>query len=132
MRYFAAIEIPENENEAFGAVVPDVSGCFSAGDTFEEAVDNIQEALVLQLEDILERGGELPEPRSPVDFMDEYPGWSLTSVAVDPQQLSNKAVRINITMPEGLLYAVDIAAKGQRMKRSAFLAQAAAEKLKTA
>lgn len=132
MRYFVAIELPQKDTEAFGAVVPDVPGCISAGDTYEEALDNAQEALVLQLEDILERGGEIPAPRDPVSILEEYPGWSIASIEVDPQQLSNKAVRINITLPEGLLYAVDQAAKGKRMARSAFLAQAAAEKLKTA
>jgi predicted RNase H-like HicB family nuclease len=37
MRYPIAIE-PGTETEAFGVVVPDLPGCFSAGDTMEEAM----------------------------------------------------------------------------------------------
>lgn len=37
MRYPVAIE-SGTETEAFGVVVPDLPGCFSAGDTMEEAM----------------------------------------------------------------------------------------------
>ena len=44
MRYPVAIE-PGTETEAFGVVVPDLPGCFSAGDTMEEAMAKAEEAI---------------------------------------------------------------------------------------
>jgi predicted RNase H-like HicB family nuclease len=37
MRYPIAIE-PQTDENAYGVVVPDLPGCFSAGDTLEEAI----------------------------------------------------------------------------------------------
>lgn len=41
----------EAEEGGFTAVVPDLPGCISEGDTFEEAKANIAEAIELYLED---------------------------------------------------------------------------------
>ena len=43
MKYPIAIE-PGAADHAFGVVVPDLPGCFSAGDTLDEAIDNAREA----------------------------------------------------------------------------------------
>lgn len=43
----------------------DVSGCISQGDTFEEAVENIKDALGLCLEAAADEHTELPEPSAP-------------------------------------------------------------------
>ena len=43
MRYPIAIE-PGSEMTAFGIVVPDLPGCFSAGDTLDEALAGAEEA----------------------------------------------------------------------------------------
>ena len=48
MKYFIAIE-PGTDDTAFGVVVPDLPGCFSSGDTLEEAIDNANEAAKLWL-----------------------------------------------------------------------------------
>jgi len=39
MYYPIAIE-PGDDTHAFGVVVPDLPGCFSAGDTLDEAMEN--------------------------------------------------------------------------------------------
>ena len=49
MRYPVAIE-PGTEVEAFGVVVPDLPGCFSAGDTMEEAMAKAEEAITAWIE----------------------------------------------------------------------------------
>ena len=38
--YSVIVQSPENGNEAWGMIVPDIPGCFSAGDTLEEALEN--------------------------------------------------------------------------------------------
>jgi len=44
MKFTIAIE-PGTKKTAFGIVVPDLPGCFSAGDTVEEAFDNAREII---------------------------------------------------------------------------------------
>ena len=54
MRYPVAIE-PGTATEAFGVVVPDLPGCFSAGDTVEEAMAKTEEAIAAWIETARER-----------------------------------------------------------------------------
>ncbi len=49
MKYPIAIESGDADH-AFGVVVPDLPGCFSAGDTLDAAIDNAREAIELWLE----------------------------------------------------------------------------------
>lgn len=44
------------------ARVPDLEGCYSSGDTIEDARENVKEAISLYLEDIREEGKPLPPP----------------------------------------------------------------------
>jgi predicted RNase H-like HicB family nuclease len=41
---------------------PSLPGCYSQGDTVEESLSNIKEAIQLCLEDMREAGEELPDP----------------------------------------------------------------------
>lgn len=52
------------KDEAGGYVVicPVLPGCYSQGETIEEAEDNIREAILLCLDEMEERGEPLPEP----------------------------------------------------------------------
>ena len=132
MHYFIAIELPKKgEDTAYGVVVPDIPGCFSAGDTLDEAIVNAEEAIVLQLEDMIERNLELPDPSPPEKLAKKYRGWMFVGLDVDPQQLSTKAKRINVTIPEGVLYMIDRAAEKSHTNRSAFLTEAALTKIKS-
>jgi predicted RNase H-like HicB family nuclease len=45
MQYPIAIETGD-EKHAYGVVVPDLPGCFSAGDTLDEALTNARETMV--------------------------------------------------------------------------------------
>jgi predicted RNase H-like HicB family nuclease len=63
MRYPVAIE-PGTESEAFGVVVPDLPGCFSAGDTMEEAMAKAEEAIAAWIETALDLGQDIPQPSS--------------------------------------------------------------------
>ncbi len=131
MRYYIALEIPDDDHTAVGVVVPDIPGCFSAGDTLDEAIANAEEAITLQLEDMIERNLELPVPSSIESFMDDYKEstWAFVGVEIDPQQLSTKARRINITVPEGALYLIDRAAEKAHTNRSAFLYESALSRI---
>ena len=54
--------IYEKGETNWGAIVPDLPGCVSIGDTLEEVQENVKEAISLYLEVLAERGEALPEP----------------------------------------------------------------------
>lgn len=43
------------------AVIPTLPGCYSQGETVEEALANAQEAVLLTVEDMRERGEPIPD-----------------------------------------------------------------------
>ena len=113
--------------QAYGVVVPDLPGCFSAGDTLNEAMDNAREAVELWLEVAIDDGMASPEP-SPLDVHQrkrEFKGWTWGLVTVDIASLSDKAERINITLPSRVLRRIDQAAKEAGESRSGYIARRA-------
>lgn len=126
MRYPIAIE-PGDAKHAFGVVVPDLPGCFSAGDTLDEAVDNAKESIELWLETVIDDGGAIPEPRSITEHQSnpEYSGWIWALVALDLAELSDKVERVNVTLPARVLRRIDAAAKAAGESRSGFIAHLA-------
>lgn len=62
MKFVIAIE-PGDTTHAFGVVVPDLPGCFSAGDTLDDAIDQAREAIDFYCETLIEDGGEVPLAR---------------------------------------------------------------------
>ena len=111
----------------FGVTVPDLPGCFSAGDTFDEALDAVVEAIDLHLEGIVEEGGEIPAPRAIAehranpDFADGV--WA--AVEVNVSRFDGRAEKINITLPRRLLAKIDDYVRAHGESRSGFLAEAA-------
>ena len=61
MQYTVIIEKGDN---SFGAYVPDLPGCVAVGETKEEALQLIQEAIEFHLEGMKEEGQAIPEPIS--------------------------------------------------------------------
>lgn len=61
IKYPIAIE-PGDDHHTFGVVVPDLPGCFSAGNTIDEAVENSKEAISPSIETVLDDGGTVPAP----------------------------------------------------------------------
>lgn len=108
MLYPIAIEKGDDQT-AYGVSVPDVPECFSAGDTFEEAVINAKEALELHFEALAEQG-QLPPLASSIDhFMTrpDYEGWVWALVEIDLEPFLGKASKINVTLPNLLTRKID-------------------------
>ncbi len=110
----------------YGVTVPDLPGCFSAGRTVDEALAMAQEAIELHLEGMIEEGEAIPQPkgieahRTNRDFRDGI--WAM--VSIDESTLRVKAVRLNITMPERVVDAVDRFAAEHGETRSGLLVRA--------
>ena len=67
MRY--AVIVEEGEN-SFGAYVPDLPGCAAVGETREEVLQLIQEAIEFHIEGLREDGQPVPEPTSSIEYIE--------------------------------------------------------------
>ncbi|MBW6511554.1 MAG: type II toxin-antitoxin system HicB family antitoxin [Desulfuromonadaceae bacterium] len=127
MRY--PIVIHKDETSDYGVTFPDLPGCFSAGDTIEEAIINAQEAAECHIEGILLDSEPVPVPtdiekyKENSDYQDGV--WAL--VDVDLSKLSLKSKRVNVTIPERILNSIDYYAKKHGETRSGLLTQAVTE-----
>lgn len=90
MKYPIAIE-PSDQSHAFGVVVPDLPGCFSAGDTLESAHQNAKEAITSWIEMELYEGHTIPTPSNIEDWAkkEEFKGWPFDIVDVS---FNNKSI----------------------------------------
>ena len=126
MRYPIAIETG-GQDSAFGVVVPDLPGCFSAGDTLDEALVNAQEAIAAWVEAELDAGRGIP-PASELGALQRqraYKGWAWAIAEVDPARFDDTIERINITLPRRVLSKLDAAAKAAGESRSGYIARLA-------
>ncbi len=125
MRY--PIILHTDDHQQFGVIVPDLPGCYSAGDTIQHAIDNSHEAILLYVESILAEGQPIPTPSEIVDMSEFYPeeGTALLAyVDVDLEPILGPAKRINITIRPTILQIIDMRAKARGMNRSEYLAYA--------
>ncbi len=67
MRYVVIIEKAEHN---FGAYVPDLPGCVAAGETKDEVMVLIRQAIDLHLEAMRSNGEEIPEPVSHGEYVE--------------------------------------------------------------
>lgn len=54
----------EKDSDGYFASCPELQGCYSQGDTYEEVLDNIKDAIRLHIEDRIESGEEIPQSES--------------------------------------------------------------------
>lgn len=130
MRYPIAIE-PGNDSAAWGVVVPDLPGCFSAGDTQEEAIVNAEEAIEAWIEAALDAGQEIPAPSSLQALQAGHPafaGWVWGLVKIDPDALDSTVERVNISLPRRVLHRLDILARNDGESRSGLIARMTIER----
>lgn len=52
--------IIEKDQDGYFAFCPELQGCYTQGDTYEEVLGNIKDAIRLHLEDRIESGEEIP------------------------------------------------------------------------
>lgn len=123
------IVIHKDARSDYGVIVPDLPGCFSAGKSMDDALLMAREAIELHLEGMIDDGQVIPEPRLIDEHQRkaEYRGGVWAVVTIDPATLRTKALRINITVPERILDAVDSYARKTGDTRSGLLVRAATQ-----
>ena len=67
MRYLVVVE---KGPTSYGAYVPELPGCIAVGETREEVLASIHEAIELHLEGLKDDGQPIPAPRSSGELVD--------------------------------------------------------------
>ena len=131
MKFLIAIE-PGTVTTAYGVVVPDLPGCFSAGDTLEEAFDNAREAIDAHCEFLAEDGQDVPLPAAMAVHQSnlDYAGWVWAMVDVAVESYWGPAEKVNITLPGRTLRRIDEYARAHGQTRRGFLAEAARQAMR--
>ncbi|RAY15753.1 type II toxin-antitoxin system HicB family antitoxin [Actinomadura craniellae] len=57
-----AVVVERADDGGYGAYAPDLPGCVAVGETEEETLALMREAIVFHLEGLREAGAEVPEP----------------------------------------------------------------------
>ena len=122
----------KDSDSDFGVSFPDFPGCVTAGTTLEEARQLAGEALELHIDGMNEDGERIPAPSSLDEVMELPEAVDAVVLVVNVKRKAPKVVRVNVTFSEGVLDEIDRFVKRQGTSRSAFLASAAAEKIKRA
>ena len=64
MKNYRFSVIVEKDQDGYFAYCPELQGCYTQGETYEEALENIKDAIRLHVEDRLEAGEDVPQPES--------------------------------------------------------------------
>ena len=125
MHYVAVID--KDAGSAYGVRFPEVPGCYSAADNFDEIVPNAIEALSLFFED------REPSPPRGIEAVREQAAGSIAEGAVlmmIPYVRDRKrVVRVNLSLEKGFVDTLDEAARMRGMTRSAFVQKAATREI---
>ncbi|MDI6775849.1 MAG: type II toxin-antitoxin system HicB family antitoxin [Syntrophales bacterium] len=54
----------ERDSDGYFALCPELQGCYTQGDTYEEVLGNIKDAIRLHIEDRIESNEEIPQAES--------------------------------------------------------------------
>lgn len=117
------IVIHKDAGSCFSVSIPDMPGCFTAGESMQEAVSNVQQAAECHyFEEV-----DLPMPSDLEKLINDpdYKDGVWVMVDIDLSRLQVKAKRVNITIPENLLSRIDRYVSAHHLTRSGLLAQAA-------
>ncbi len=128
------VVIHKDDGTVYGVSVPDIPGCHSWGDTIDEAMKNVREAIYSHLETLLEMGEDVNVNSSSIEQLStnpEYAGGVWALVDVDFSKLDSKPERINISMPKFVLNKIDSYAASRHETRSGFLTRAALHTIAT-
>lgn len=128
MLYPIAISMGDDEH-AWGVEVPDIPGCFSAGDDLDDAMAMAREAIEGHFELLAEEGAAIPHANKLTLHAanPQYAGCTWALVDIDITRYLGKAQKLNITLPGYLLNRIDeyVLHHPEAKSRSGFLASAA-------
>ncbi|WP_140919042.1 type II toxin-antitoxin system HicB family antitoxin [Limnobaculum xujianqingii] len=120
-------------NSSFGVRVPDIPGCFSGGDNYQDALENAREAIEAHVELLVEDGDPIPKATSIEHYLtdSDYSEVIWALVDVDITRLMGKCEKINVTLPAILIRRIDqfVLNHPEYGSRSGFLSRIAADRV---
>ena len=123
MPHYVAL-IHKEPSSDFGVSFPDFPGVVTAGRTIEEARLMAEEALALHIEGIIEDGEEIATPSALDEIMTVRENKDAVAFLVDAR-IAERTVRINVSIPERELKAIDAYAQMHGLSRSGLFLKAA-------
>ena len=117
--------IRKEKGTSYGVDFPDFPGCVSGGETLDEALENAAGALAAHIEGMVEDGEIIPDPAELETVMRDKHNKGAVAALVPAPLIRGRAKRINITLDEFLIDAIDATATEQGMSRSGFIAATA-------
>ena len=125
MRHYIAL-IHKDADSDYGVSFPDFPGCVTAGSTLQEALTMAQVALAEHMKILAQDGETIPAPSELDRIMARREHRDGAAILVPAPERDEKIVRVNVTLPKGLLKRIDAVAEN----RSKFLAGAAEQALR--
>lgn len=134
MHYFAVFHPAEEKEGGFVVTFPDLPGCVTQGNSFDEALSMAQEALEGYLDVLCQDGDPFPEAsgideaRAKAEQEAKEEGEELHPRAIVqavPVPTQGAPVRINVSLASHVLVRIDRVAKAEGLTRSGFLSAAA-------
>ena len=94
--------IPAEEG-GYAVEIEDLPGCYSQGETVEEAIEMIEEARQLWMESMYEDGQEIPLPSSEVEYSGKF---NVRVPASLHRKLAKLAVKEGVSLNQYIVYAL--------------------------
>jgi predicted RNase H-like HicB family nuclease len=131
MRYIALVD---GEPGAYGVVFPDLPGCTAMGDTVDDAIAAAASSLNDWVSSVEADGYPVPKPRTAEEIRKDpavaealAEGSSLAIILL--VRATGKPVRANLSLDEGIVEAIDEAARHRGVTRSGMVELLAREHL---
>jgi predicted RNase H-like HicB family nuclease len=116
--------IHKDPSSDFSVSFPDFPGCVTAGKSIEEARLMAEEALAFHIEGMIEDGEQIPVPSSLDEIMKVRENREAVAFLVDAK-IAERTIRINVSIPEKELRAIDAYAQTHGLSRSGLFLKAA-------
>ena len=76
MKEYKFSVVIEKDIDGYFAFCPELQGCYTQGDSYEEVLEGIKDAINLHIEDRIESGEEIPQAESVSLTMLEVAVWA--------------------------------------------------------
>ena len=122
------VVIFKDKSSVYGVSVPNIKGVHSWGDTVEDALKNVREAISSHIETLLELEEPVEIAQTKIEALQknlDYKGGIWALVEIDIEKLDSKPERINISIPRFVLNKIDKYVEARHETRSGLLSRAA-------
>lgn len=112
MRKVSYLAVFEPSGDGYSVYFPDLPGCISFGNSYEEAQKEAADALGLHLYGMEKDNEEIPAPsKQPIIYKETSAGYLVSLVTVFPDlvknELDNRRIKTNVTLPTWLKDAAE-------------------------